>query len=46
MGQNETNAIFVMTHDKIKQAVAAGKIFTYINPVVNYRAQKEDPYRI
>ncbi len=38
--------MFVMTHDKIKQAVAAGKIFTYMNPVVDYRAQKDDPYRI
>jgi hypothetical protein len=46
MGQKGTNTMFVMTHDKIKQAVAAGKFFTYMNPVVNYRAQKEDPYRI
>ncbi len=46
MGQKGTNAMFVMTHDKIKQAVAAGKFFTYMNPVVIYRAQKEDPYRI
>ncbi len=36
-GQKGTNAMFVMTHNKIKQAVAAGKIFTYINPVVDYR---------
>jgi hypothetical protein len=34
--QKGTNAIFVMTHNKIKQAVAAGKIVTYMNPVVNY----------
>jgi hypothetical protein len=46
MGQEGTNAMFVMTHDKIKQAVAAGKFFTYMNPVVNYRPQKEDPYQI
>ncbi len=45
-GQKGTNVMFVMTHDEIKQAVAAGKFFTYMNPVVNYRAQKEDPYRI
>jgi hypothetical protein len=45
-GQKGTNAMFVMTHNKIKQAVAAGKFFTYMNPVVDYRAQKEDPYRI
>jgi hypothetical protein len=43
-GQKGTNAMFVMTHDKIKQAVAAGKFFTYMSPVVDYRAQKEDPY--
>jgi hypothetical protein len=46
MGQKGTNAMFVMTHNKIKQAVAAGKFFTYMNPVVDYRAQKEDPCRI
>ncbi len=46
MGQKGTNATFIMTHDKIKQAVAAGIFFTYMNPVVDYRAQKEDPYRI
>jgi hypothetical protein len=38
--------MFVMTHNEIKLAVAAGKIFTYMNPVVDYRPQKEDPYRI
>jgi hypothetical protein len=46
MGQKGTNAMFVMTHDKIKQAVAAGKIFTYMNPVADYRPQKEGPYQI
>ncbi len=46
MGQKGTNAMFVMIHNKIKQAVAAGKFFTYINPVVDYRPQKEDPYQI
>ncbi len=46
MGQKGTNAMFVMTHDEIKQAVAAGKFSTYMNPVVNYRKQKEDLYRI
>jgi hypothetical protein len=45
-GQKGTNTKFVMTHDKIKQAVAAGEFFTYMNPVVDYRPQKEDPYRI
>jgi hypothetical protein len=46
MGQKGTNTMFVMTHDDIKQAVAAGIFFTYMNPVVNYKPQKEDPYRI
>jgi hypothetical protein len=46
MGQKGTNTMFVMTHDKIKQAVAAGNFFTYMNPVVDYRPQKEDPYSI
>jgi hypothetical protein len=46
MGQKGTNAMFVMTHDEIKQAVAAGKFFTYMNSVVDYRPQIEDPYRI
>jgi hypothetical protein len=45
-GQKGTNAMFVMTHDEIKQAVAAGKKITYMNPLVDYRAQKEDPNRI
>jgi hypothetical protein len=44
--QKGTNAMFVMTHDEIKQAVAAGKFFTYMNTVVDYRPQKEDPYQI
>ncbi len=46
MGQKGTNAVFVITHDKIKQAMAVGKFFTYMNPVVDYRPQKEDPYQI
>jgi hypothetical protein len=36
MGQKGTNTMFVMTHNKIKQTVAAGKFFTYMNPVVDY----------
>ena len=46
MGQKGTNTMFVMTHNEIKQAVAAGNFFTYMKPVVDYRPQKEDPYRI
>ena len=45
-GQKGTNAMFVMTHDKIIHALAAKKIFTYANPVVDFRPQKDDPHRI
>jgi hypothetical protein len=45
-GQKGTNAMFVMTREDIAHAHAAGKLFTYANPVVDYRPQKEDPYRI
>jgi hypothetical protein len=46
MGQQGTNAMFVMTHDKIKHVLGSGKTFTYGNPVVDYRPQKADPHRI
>jgi hypothetical protein len=46
MGQKGTNAMFMMTHDEIAHVLQAKKVFTYANPVVNYRAQKEDPYCI
>jgi hypothetical protein len=45
-GQKGTNAMFVMTLNEIAHALQAGKNFTYANPVVNYRPQKEDPNRI
>ncbi len=45
-GQKCTNAMFVMTHDKIALTLAAKKCFTYRNPVVDYRPQKEFPHRI
>ena len=45
-GQKGTNAMFVMTREDIAHAHAAGKFFTYANSVVDYRPQKEDPYRI
>ncbi len=45
-GQKGTNAMFVMTQDDIKHALAANKFFTYANPVVNFRPQKEDPHQI
>ena len=38
--------MFVMTHDEIRVAKSANKFFTYANPVVDYRPQKEDPHRI
>ncbi len=45
-GQKGTNAMFVMNHDEIRHALKANKFFTYANPVVDYRPQKEDPHRI
>jgi len=45
-GQKVTNAMFVMTHDEIAQALRAKRVFTYGNPVVDHRPQKEDPNRI
>ncbi len=45
-GQKGTNAMFVMTHDEIAHALRAKRIFTYGNPVVDHRTQKEDPNRI
>jgi hypothetical protein len=45
-GQKGTDAMFVMTHDEIRHVLRQGKKFTYGNPVVDYRPQKEDPYRI
>ncbi len=46
MGQKGANAMFVMTHDEIKHVLRQGKKITYRNPVVDYRPQKEDSYRI
>ncbi len=45
-GQKGTNAMFVMTHDKIAQVLRAKKVFTYANPVVDHRPQNEDSNRI
>ncbi len=45
-GQKGTNAMFVMTHYEIKHMLREGKKFTYGNPVVDYRPQKDDPHRI
>ncbi len=43
MGQKGTNAMFVMTHNKIAHAYCKKKFFTFANPVINYRPQKDDP---
>ncbi len=45
-GQKGTNAIFLTTHDEITHVLQAKKVFTYANPVVDYRAQKVDPNHI
>ena len=45
-GQKGTNSIFVWTHAEIKQAYAENVTFTYAKIVVDFRPQKEDPYRI
>ncbi len=44
MGQKGTNAMFVMTHNEIAHAHAANNLFTYRNPVIDYRPQKEFPH--
>jgi hypothetical protein len=45
-GQKGMNAMFIMTHEKIRHVLATGQKFTYGNPVVDYQPQKEDPHRI
>ena len=45
-GQKGRNTIFVMNHHNITKVLKAGKKFTYANPVVDHRPQKEDPNRI
>lgn len=45
-GEKGTNAMFVMTHDEITHALRIWTKFTYANPVVDHRPQKEDPKRI
>jgi hypothetical protein len=45
-GQKGTNAMFVMTHDKMKHMLKEGKKFRYGNPAVNYHPQKDNPHRI
>jgi hypothetical protein len=45
-GQKGTNSVFVMTHNDIDIAKAAGHKWTYARILVDYRPQKEDPNRI
>jgi hypothetical protein len=45
-GQKGTNAMFVMNHKKIQTILKQKKIFTYRNPVVDCRPQKDDLHRI
>jgi hypothetical protein len=44
--QKGTNAMFVMTHDKIARTLAEKKRFTYGNSVVDYRPQERFPHCI
>ncbi len=46
MGQKGTTAMFLMTHKKIAHAYREKKFFTFANPVIDYRPQKDDPNRI
>ena len=44
-GQKGTNAIFVMTHEEIRN-IPKDRIVTYARVVVDFRPQKDDPHRI
>ena len=45
-GQKGTNSLFLMSSEDFAHALAAGKFFTYANPVVNFRPPKDDLYPI
>jgi hypothetical protein len=45
-GQKGTNAMLVMTHDKIVLTLAVKIRFTYGNPAIDYRPQQEFPHCI
>jgi hypothetical protein len=45
-GQKGTNAMFVMRHNKVKHALVVKNYFTYTNPVIDYRPQKDNPHCI
>ena len=42
-GQKGTNAMFVMTHDEIKHALAAKRKITYANPVMTTALNRMTP---
>ncbi len=42
-GQKGIDTMFVMSHNEIAHAQAVNKFFTYGNPVIDYRPQKEFP---
>jgi hypothetical protein len=44
-GQKGTNAIFIMTHEEIRN-IPKDRIVTYARVVVDFRPQKDDPHRI
>ena len=46
MGQKGMNSVFVMTHNKIDIAKAAGHKWTYARIVVDYQPPQKDPNRI
>ncbi len=43
-GQKRTNAMFVMSHDKIKHMLREGKKFTYGNSIVDHCPHKDNPH--
>jgi hypothetical protein len=45
-GQKGTNSVFVMTHKELDIAKVAGHKWTYVQVIVDYQRQKEDPSRI
>ncbi len=45
-GLKGTNAMFVMTHKEIAHAYCEKNLFIFVNPVVGYQPQKDDPNQI
>ncbi len=45
-GQKGTNVMFIMMHDEIAHSLKAKNFFTYANPVIDYRPQKDNPHQI